>query len=68
MQALNSLATPEEKLAALCKKYADLVSLLGTCYLFDYKFKCTVFVDVCQRRVDCNPDFTLEASALRLRR
>ncbi|XP_024138503.1 gamma-taxilin [Oryzias melastigma] len=23
MQALNSLATPEEKLAALCKKYAD---------------------------------------------
>ncbi|XP_077419536.1 gamma-taxilin isoform X3 [Vanacampus margaritifer] len=24
MQALNSLATPEEKLAALCKKYADL--------------------------------------------
>lgn len=27
MQALNSLATPEEKLAALCKKYADLVSL-----------------------------------------
>ena len=26
MQALNSLATPEEKLAALCKKYADLVS------------------------------------------
>lgn len=25
MQALNSLATPEEKLAALCKKYADLV-------------------------------------------
>jgi len=27
MQALNSLATPEEKLAALCKKYADLVSI-----------------------------------------
>lgn len=26
MQALNTLATPEEKLAALCKKYADLVS------------------------------------------
>lgn len=26
MQALNSLTTPEEKLAALCKKYADLVS------------------------------------------
>ncbi|GLD66991.1 gamma-taxilin-like protein [Lates japonicus] len=26
MQALNSLATPEEKLAALCKKYADLTS------------------------------------------
>lgn len=26
MQALNALATPEEKLAALCKKYADLVS------------------------------------------
>ncbi|XP_029933278.1 gamma-taxilin isoform X1 [Myripristis murdjan] len=25
MQALNSLATPEEKLAALCKKYADLL-------------------------------------------
>lgn len=25
MQALNTLATPEEKLAALCKKYADLV-------------------------------------------
>lgn len=25
MQALNSLATPEEKLAALCKKYADSV-------------------------------------------
>ncbi|KAG7239537.1 hypothetical protein INR49_028817, partial [Caranx melampygus] len=24
MQALNSLTTPEEKLAALCKKYADL--------------------------------------------
>lgn len=28
MQALNSLATPEEKLAALCKKYADLVGML----------------------------------------
>lgn len=28
MQALNSLATPEEKLAALCKKYADSVRLL----------------------------------------
>lgn len=26
MQALHTLATPEEKLAALCKKYADLVS------------------------------------------
>ncbi|XP_037102581.1 gamma-taxilin [Syngnathus acus] len=25
MMALNSLATPEEKLAALCKKYADLL-------------------------------------------
>ncbi|XP_030579958.1 gamma-taxilin isoform X1 [Archocentrus centrarchus] len=25
MQALNSLTTPEEKLAALCKKYADLL-------------------------------------------
>uniref|UniRef100_A0A8C2WCM1 Taxilin gamma n=1 Tax=Cyclopterus lumpus TaxID=8103 RepID=A0A8C2WCM1_CYCLU len=25
MKALNSLATPEEKLAALCKKYADLL-------------------------------------------
>lgn len=25
MHALNSLATPEEKLAALCKKYADLL-------------------------------------------
>nr|XP_044620298.1 gamma-taxilin-like isoform X6 [Equus asinus] len=25
MQALNSLSTPEEKLAALCKKYADLL-------------------------------------------
>ncbi|XP_068173969.1 gamma-taxilin [Antennarius striatus] len=25
MQALNALATPEEKLAALCKKYADLL-------------------------------------------
>lgn len=28
MQALNTLSTPEEKLAALCKKYADLVSNL----------------------------------------
>ncbi|KAB1253605.1 Gamma-taxilin [Camelus dromedarius] len=27
MQALNTLSTPEEKLAALCKKYADLVSI-----------------------------------------
>uniref|UniRef100_A0A8C8ZN54 Uncharacterized protein n=1 Tax=Prolemur simus TaxID=1328070 RepID=A0A8C8ZN54_PROSS len=27
MEALNSLSTPEEKLAALCKKYADLVSI-----------------------------------------
>uniref|UniRef100_A0A452TTM6 Taxilin gamma n=1 Tax=Ursus maritimus TaxID=29073 RepID=A0A452TTM6_URSMA len=26
MQALNTLSTPEEKLAALCKKYADLES------------------------------------------
>ena len=25
MQALNSLQTPEEKIAALCKKYADLL-------------------------------------------
>ena len=24
MQALNSLQSPEEKIAALCKKYADL--------------------------------------------
>uniref|UniRef100_A0A8C0NRC9 Uncharacterized protein n=1 Tax=Canis lupus familiaris TaxID=9615 RepID=A0A8C0NRC9_CANLF len=30
MQALNTLSTPEEKLAALCKKYADLVSIKGT--------------------------------------
>uniref|UniRef100_A0A3Q0T2H2 Uncharacterized protein n=1 Tax=Amphilophus citrinellus TaxID=61819 RepID=A0A3Q0T2H2_AMPCI len=29
MQALNSLTTPEEKLAALCKKYADLVSQIS---------------------------------------
>lgn len=29
MQALNTLSTPEEKLAALCKKYADLVSIKG---------------------------------------
>ncbi|KAM9826425.1 gamma-taxilin isoform 1-T1 [Syngnathus typhle] len=27
MMALNSLATPEEKLAALCKKYADLMNV-----------------------------------------
>lgn len=26
MQTLNTLSTPEEKLAALCKKYAELVS------------------------------------------
>lgn len=32
MQALNSLATPEEKLAALCKKYADLVSYTNIKY------------------------------------
>lgn len=25
MQALNSLQSPEEKIAALCKKYADLL-------------------------------------------
>ena len=29
MQALNTLSTPEDKLAALCKKYADLVSIKG---------------------------------------
>lgn len=29
MQALHTLATPEEKLAALCKKYADLVCIWG---------------------------------------
>jgi hypothetical protein len=28
MQTLNTLSTPEEKLAALCKKYAELVSPL----------------------------------------
>lgn len=28
MQTLNTLSTPEEKLAGLCKKYADLVSNL----------------------------------------
>ncbi|XP_007544682.2 beta-taxilin-like isoform X1 [Poecilia formosa] len=33
MQALNSLATPEEKLAALCKKYADLVGMLASVFL-----------------------------------
>lgn len=27
MQTLNTLSTPEEKLAALCKKYAELVSM-----------------------------------------
>lgn len=26
MQTLNTLSTPEEKLAGLCKKYAELVS------------------------------------------
>lgn len=35
MQALNSLATPEEKLAALCKKYADLVSYMYRVYYTD---------------------------------
>ncbi len=35
MQALNSLATPEEKLAALCKKYADLVSSVCECLHFN---------------------------------
>lgn len=29
MQTLNTLSTPEEKLAALCKKYAELVSPHG---------------------------------------
>ena len=29
MQTLNTLSTPEEKLAGLCKKYAELVS--GSC-------------------------------------
>ncbi len=27
MQALHTLSSPEEKLAALCKKYADLVCI-----------------------------------------
>lgn len=27
MQTLNTLSTPEEKLAGLCKKYAELVSV-----------------------------------------
>lgn len=27
MQTLNTLSTPEEKLAGLCKKYAELVSI-----------------------------------------
>lgn len=43
MQALNTLSTPEEKLAALCKMYADLVRTL-TCicqerYLRKFQFK-----------------------------
>lgn len=31
MQTLNTLSTPEEKLAALCKKYAELVSSPPSC-------------------------------------
>lgn len=36
MQALNTLATPEEKLAALCKMYADLVRALTGTLLYEY--------------------------------
>lgn len=45
MQTLNTLSTPEEKLAALCKKYAELVSsphsprtlpALGGQHIFNY--------------------------------
>ena len=44
MQTLNTLSTPEEKLAALCKKYAELVSAppfytlpaLGGLHIFNY--------------------------------
>ena len=44
MQTLNTLSTPEEKLAALCKKYAELVSAspsytlpaLGGWHIFNY--------------------------------
>lgn len=39
MQTLNTLSTPEEKLAGLCKKYAELVSLSllirSFCYICD---------------------------------
>lgn len=49
MQALNALASPEEKLAALCKKYADLVSM-GSLPIQDFilwiqiNMKCTMRV------------------------
>lgn len=46
MQALNSLATPEEKLAALCKKYADLVREADANYLWFAAYcKCHIKMD-----------------------
>lgn len=56
MQALNTLSTPEEKLAALCKKYADLVSIKGVrpiysiakcMYLLDKLWKCSFDMVLC---------------------
>lgn len=36
MQTLNTLSTPEEKLAGLCKKYAELVSTSSPINVFTH--------------------------------
>lgn len=51
MQALHTLATPEEKLAALCKKYADLVSTF-LAFRADY-----VVMKSGHPKCDLTPDF-----------
>lgn len=40
MQTLNTLSTPEEKLAGLCKKYAELVSSSSEVCSFGCKRLC----------------------------
>lgn len=64
MQALNSLNSPEEKIAALCKKYADLLEsnrMLQKKLKVSQRKQAPMVKEICQLQTDLSKSMTMKS-------